>query len=635
MIGDDMTTPQKYDSAERLADAVIAAVGKQIVLGLPIGIGKPAHIVDALYRRAQADSSISLDIFTGLTLERPRGSSELERRFLAPLNERLYARWPEPLYAADLRSRTLPSNVSVREFYLRPGAYLGNPLVQQSYTSVNYSQVASELMRLGVNVVAQLVSASPARPDRYSLGSNPEVTLDLLPYIEAQRQNGRPVAVLAQVNRNMPYMAGDAELDGGRIDMLLDNEALDFPLFALPNRRVSPADYATAMHVASLIPDGGTLQLGIGSLSDAVAHCLKLRQQSPEVFLHTLELLPGGPGTERRSELPVETGGFRQGLFASSELLSDALFALYESDLIRRPAGAGDEALMHAGFFVGSARFYSALRALDDVERNKIRMTSISEVNTLFGDEARKRAQRRNARFVNETMMLTLLGAAVSDGLDDGRVVSGVGGQFDFVSMAHALDDAYSILMCRARRESGGKLRSNIRWSYAHTTVPRHYRDVYVSEYGVAATRGKTDAGIIDAMLCIADSAFQPELLDAARRAGKVDAGYRLPADALGNTPGALCKVFERDELRTHFPPYPLGTDFTPVEQQLIDGLEWLESNSSSGWSRAKLALRALPRTPRGDNRQALERMGLGQPKGFGQALLCRLLDLGIEESKR
>jgi len=630
-----MTTPDTYDSAEQLADAVIAAVGKHIVLGLPIGIGKPAHIVDALYRRAQADRSISLDIFTGLTLEKPRGGSELERRFLAPLNERLYARWPEPLYAADLRSRALPPNVSVREFYLRPGAYLGNPLVQQSYTSVNYSQVASELKRLGVNVVAQLVGVDPAMPGRYSLGSNPEVTLDLLPYIEEQRRNGKAVAVVAQTNRNMPYMTGDAELSGDRVDLLLDDEALDFPLFALPNRRVSPADYATAMHVASLVPDGGTLQLGIGSLSDAVAHCLKLRQQSPEVFAGTLERLPGGPGTKRRAELPVETGAFDKGLFASSELLSDALFALYESGLIRRPAGAGDNSLMHAGFFVGSERLYAALRALDDAERGKIRMTAISEVNTLFGDETRKREQRRDARFVNETMMLTLLGAAVSDALDDGRIVSGVGGQFDFVSMAHALDDACSILMCRARRESGGKLRSNIRWSYAHTTVPRHYRDVYVSEYGVAATRGKTDKDIIDAMLCIADSAFQDELLDAARRAGKIEPDYALPADARNNTPDALRELFERDELGRHFPPYPLGTDFTPVEQELVDALEWLKSRTASGWSRLTLALRALPRAPLSKNRQALERMGLEQPKGFGQTLLCRLLDLGIEESKQ
>jgi acyl-CoA hydrolase len=105
----------------------------------------------------------------------------------------------------------------------------------------------------------------------------------------------------------------------------------------------------------------------------------------------------------------------------------------------------------------------------------------------------------------------------VSDALDDGRVVSGVGGQFDFVAMASALEGARSVLMCRARRVHQGVATSNILWSYAHTTVPRHYRDVFVSEYGIAATRGKPDQEVIDAIAGIADSAFQDELVDAAR----------------------------------------------------------------------------------------------------------------------
>ncbi|MEO1245454.1 MAG: acetyl-CoA hydrolase/transferase C-terminal domain-containing protein [Pseudomonadota bacterium] len=626
---------QVFDSADALAEAVIESVGANIVLGLPIGIGKPVHIVDALFRRAAIDPSISLQIFTGLTLEPPRGGSELEERFLAPLVERLYSEWPTPAYANAVRDLQLPPNVSVREFYLRPGAYLGNPLVQQSYTSVNYSQVARELERLGVNVVAQLVATDSESPRRYSLSSNPEVTLDLLPYLNERRRLGEPVAVVAQVNRNLPYMSGDAELDDAEIDLLLDDKTLDFPLFTLPNRRVSPADYATAMHVASLVKDGGTLQLGIGSLSDAVAHCLKLRQDSPEIFAQTLERLPGGSRSPGRLELPVETGTFEEGLFASSELLSDALFALYESGVIRRAADADDEALIHAGFFIGSSRLYAALRSLDDAGRKAIRMTSISEVNTLFGDETRKRRQRRDARFVNETMMVTLLGAAVSDALDDGRVVSGVGGQFDFVSMAHALDGAYSILMCRARRQSGSKLSSNIRWSYPHVTVPRHHRDVYVSEYGVAATRGKTDQEVIAAMLGIADSAFQPELLEQAARAGKIGRDYAIPAASLDNTPELLHEVFEHDELRAHFPPYPLDTELTPTERRLADSLEWLKARSGGRRSLAKLVLKAVARRPEDDTAEALARMGLDRPTGLGQRLYRRLVNLGLLETKQ
>jgi len=287
-------------SAEETARTIVERVGSEVVLGLPIGIGKATHVVDALLELATKESSISLTIFTGLTLEPPQGQSELEKRFLEPLVERLYADWPVPRYADAIRTGSLPANVRVREFYLRPGGYLGNAYVQQEYASINYSEVAGELMRLGVNVLAQLVAVSKERPGRYSLGSNPEVTLDLMPYFEERRNAGLPALLVGQVNHHMPFMPGDADLNATDFDIVLDDSRYDYPLFALPNRAVVDGDYATAMHVASLVRDGGTLQLGIGSLSDAVAHCLKLRHSSPELFAEVLEQLPGGTATKRR-----------------------------------------------------------------------------------------------------------------------------------------------------------------------------------------------------------------------------------------------------------------------------------------------------------------------------------------------
>ena len=327
--------------------------------------------------------------------------------------------------------------------------------------------------------------------------------------------------MVGQVNNRLPYMFGDAELDADRFDLILHSDDCQFPLFGLPNRRVTPADYATGMHVASLIPDGGTLQLGIGSLSDAVAHCLRLRHDSPDIFTAVLAELPGGTRSQNRLLLPLETAPFEKGLYASTEMLSDAVLALFQHGLIRRAADDKDGTLIHGGFFIGSNAFYETLRQMPPERRRLINMTRISFVNTLFGDEARKRRQRRNARFVNETMMATLLGEAISDTLDDGRVVSGVGGQFDFVSMAHSLEDAHSILMLRASRLKAGVSRSNIRWSGGHVTVPRHHRDIFVTEYGIAATRGKTDMQVIDAMLQITDSAFQPSLVAEAKAASQ------------------------------------------------------------------------------------------------------------------
>lgn len=75
---------------------------------------------------------------------------------------------------------------------------------------------------------------------------------------------------------------------------------------------------------------------------------------------------------------------------------------------------------------------------------------------TTPGDEL-KRLQRKSARFVNTGLFVTLTGAVASDGLEDGRVLSGVGGQYNFVRLCH-----HSSAFARSR---GGKLRSNIRWS--------------------------------------------------------------------------------------------------------------------------------------------------------------------------
>lgn len=620
-------------SAEEIANAIVERIGPEVVLGLPIGIGKATHIADALFNRAKEDSSISLTIFTGLTLEPPQGESELEKRFLDPLVERLYANWPVPHYAEAIRSGSLPANVRVQEFYLRPGGYLGDTYVQQHYASINYSEVAGELTRLGVNVLAQLLAVSPERPGRYSLGSNPEVSLDLMPYFDSCRKAGQPALLVGQVNHHMPFMTGDADLDAAEIDIVLDENRYDYPLFTLPNRAVSDGDYATAMHVASLVRDGGTLQLGIGSLSDAVAHCLQLRHSSPELFAQVLEQLPGGTATERRRHLPIELTPFREGLYASTELLSDALFSLFDAGLIKRPADSSTDTVMHAGFFIGSNALYDGLRALREEQRRLINMTRISKVNSLFGEEAEKRAQRRDARFINETMMVTLLGSAVSDALADGRVVSGVGGQFDFVSMAQSLDGAMSILMCRARRESGGEVSSNIRWNYGHNTVPRHHRDVFVTEYGIAATRGCSDRDTIDRLLHVAGARFHEDLIDPPRRAGKIERDYQMDADAVKNRPEVIASVF--DPHRANFPPYPLGTELSDDEQVLAEALGWLQTNTASTGKRLGTMLGAALSGGQPGNESALARMGLKKPSGFRQHLMQRLLRYAIQRTSQ
>jgi acyl-CoA hydrolase len=237
--------------------------------------------------------------------------------------------------------------------------------------------------------------------------------------------------------------------------------------------------------------------------------------------------------------------------------------------------------LLHAAFFVGSKAFYQALREMPDAERAKFQMTAVSYVNELYGDEAAKRSARIKSRFINNAMMATLLGSVISDGLEDGKVVSGVGGQYNFVAQSFALADARSIIMVRATRNAKGRVTSNILWNYGHSTIPRHLRDVVVTEYGIADLRGKTDRDVIAALLSIADSRFQSELLRQAKDSGKIETGFELPAACRENTPERIETALRPAYAAGLIPPFPFGTDFTQTEQRLIPALTRLSSASS------------------------------------------------------
>jgi hypothetical protein len=224
-------------------------------------------------------------------------------------------------------------------------------------------------------------------------------------------------------------------------------------------------------------------------------------------------------------------------------------------------------------------------------------------------------------------MMVTLLGAAVSDGLADGRVVSGVGGQYNFVAMAHALPEARSILTLRSTRDKNSAVTSNILWSYGNTTIPRHLRDIVVTEYGVADLRGLSDQDVIAAMLNIADSRFQDGLKREAQAAGKLRHDHLIPDMHRNNTPRALEERFILARARGLFSEFPFGSDFTGEEIVLAKALTQLKERTTGGWPRVKTLLGAV--TYRGippNIRPYLERMSLSTPQTRQEWLWQRLL---------
>ena len=609
------TTPLPFTDPDALADAIIEKVGKMIVLALPLGLGKANHIANALFARAVADPSIKLEIITALTLEKPHAAKGLEGRFMNPIVERLFGGYPELAYAKALRAGTLPPNIDVSEFFFLAGRWLGVPKAQQNYISTNYTHAQRYILARHPNVIAQLVAKHP-NGTCYSVSSNTDLTLDML----ADRDAGKADFILVgEVNSELPYIGYDAEIPASAFSLMLESPATDFPLFAPPKEPVSIQDYAVGLHVARTVPDGGTLQIGIGSMGDAIARGLILRDDDNETFRTVTQQLALDGLPEDQSHL----ASFEKGLFGSSEMLVDTFLELMDTGIIKREV---DGTLLHGGFFLGPRSFYKRLREMPEAERAKIRMKPISYVNELYGDEETKRKARVGARFVNSAMMVTLLGAVVSDALEDGRVVSGVGGQYNFVAQAFALEDARSIITLRATRQSGGKTLSNIRWSYGHTTIPRHLRDIVVTEYGIADLRGKSDRDCIAAMLEIADSRFQAELLDTAKKAGKIETSYEIPAPFRNNTPQRVERALAALRDDGLLDPFPFGTDFTETELRLLPALQLMQTASKSPMRLATLLLRGLSMPASAANRECLARMALENPRSLSDRLYATLL---------
>jgi acyl-CoA hydrolase len=704
---------------EVIVNDVIAQVGNTINLATPLAIGKANHVINAFYRRAKQDQSVKLNIMTALTLEKPKGKSLLEKRFLEPFVKRVFGDYPDLDYELDRVNNALPANIQVFEFYYPAGKFLRNAREQQNYISSNYTHVVRDLMDRGANVIAQLISpCETTDTSRFSLSGNPDIALDLIKMMQLrEEQEGVPFAIVGQVNPNLPYMFGDAEVGADNFHYVLDNPEYYYRIFGAPKLSIPEREYIVGLYLSTLIRDEGELQVGIGAMGDAFVHSLILRQKNNQDYQQVLQALEV---EEKFGEVINRIGGtgiLEKGLFGASEMIMDGFLHLYEAGILKRlvyddlpiqrllneelighevaPATLelllqrkvvhmylshddfdylvkfgvfkeglhyedgfiatseglriaadftreeskqqimehclGDRlkggAIVHGGFFLGPQEFYQKLKALPEQERRLFNMRSVRRINHLYGHEEIDRLQRKNARFINTCMKVTLSGHIVSDGLEDGRVVSGVGGQYNFVAMAHELPDGRSLINLRATRQEGTREKSNILWNYGHVTIPRHLRDIVVTEYGIADLRGKTDSEIIEELLKITDSRFQNKLMLQAKKVGKLRSDYQIPEKFRNNYPETISQKFVTFRNKGLFPPFPFGTDFTEQEQVVGKALKSLKRKSHSKWLLFKLLIKALfTRSIPEEQKPYLERMGLWQAKGVEEKIFRNLL---------
>ncbi|MGE5396487.1 MAG: acetyl-CoA hydrolase/transferase C-terminal domain-containing protein [Chitinophagales bacterium] len=713
-----------YDDVKKCVDDVIEKVGKNIVFAMPLALGKPVMFVNELYRRAKEDPSISLKIITALPLEVPRGKSDLEKRVTKDIAQRLFDGVPDLNYMLDFRACTMPKNVESYEFFSQAGTYLGNPTAQQNHIASNYTHIVRDALDLGVNVFGNLIGyLETDGKTLYSMGCNTDICIEGLKEVAIRRARGEKMCIVGEANQNMPFMYGDGVVEPDVYDCILRGPDFDYQIFGVPKPAVSVADYMIGLNVSPLIKDGGTLQVGIGALGDAIVAGLAVRNNHNEVYQDVLKKA----GIIKRYEKLINkiggTGVFEEGLYGSSEMFVDAFMELYKSNILKRqvfdsiplmklinegdlkadkiPADIIDRLLnMNAiqpiltledfnflteygvlrkdlkyedgrifdgdvsysadlndlnnrqeirkllgtklrngkvvigAFFVGPRGFYKWLNEMEEEERQLFGMSGVEKVNQLYGDEELRTLQRKDGRFVNTGMVCTLLGSIASDMLEDGQVVSGIGGQYNFVSMGHALRDARVIMMIKSTKGMGRKLKSNIVFSYGHCSVPKHLRDIIVTEYGIADVRGKAEKDVIAEILNITDSRFQKQLLEQAKKAAKIPMDYEIPVEYTNNTPEKLKALLAPYKAKGYFPSYPFGTDFSQDDIDLMGALKGFQAMAKGYPGKVVKGLLAelFRSIPPAANRH-LERMELNKPSSVKEKLFRKIVVLALRTS--
>ena len=277
--------------------------------------------------------------------------------------------------------------------------------------------------------------------------------------------------VIAQVNPEMPRTYGDTLLHVSEIDYFVPAEE---PLIVLEPPVIGPVEKQIGMNVASLIDDGATLQLGIGSIPDAILS-----------FLH------------EKHDLGVHT-----------ELFSDGVKGLVEEGVIN-----GKKKTLHRGrvvsnFVMGTPKLYSWVH-----ENPAINLYPEDYTNDPFVV-----AQNYRMTAINSALECDVLGQVAADTLGPMQF-SGVGGQVDFVRGAARSVEGKSIIAfpSTARKGQISRIVSVLTRGSAVTTT-RHDVDYIVTEYGIASMKAKTVKQRMESLINIAHPDFRTEIRNDAYR---------------------------------------------------------------------------------------------------------------------
>jgi acyl-CoA hydrolase len=426
-------------------EAAAARIRSVDTLAVPLGPGQPGALLHAL---SQREDFVDLRVFGALLLD-------------------LY-----PVFAKK-GVRLLSGFLGPAERALQAGGH------DVHFVVGDFRRFAMIVEQLSPRVMATAVA--PAGPDgRFSLSLHAGATVDAL------RLCGRDPKrlLIAEVNPELPSTRGlppehTHDLGSDEIDVLVHG---DRPLRTLEDAPPSNIERAIAGHVERLIPEGATLQTGIGGVPNAVAG-----------------LLANGDGGD-------------YGIH--SEMFTTGLMRLHQAGKVSNQRKGLYEGISVCTFALGTKELHDWLHENDDV-----RFLPVDIVN-----DPAVIARNRNMIAINSALSIDLAGQVVADTIL-GRQHSGIGGHEDFVSGASLEQDDRSLVCLPSTAKVGDQVISRLQTRLPRgsiVTTPRHQVDLVVTEYGAAELRGRTVEERAEALAAIA----HPDVRDALR-AGEDDVVVR------------------------------------------------------------------------------------------------------------
>ena len=422
----------RYASKVRTADAAVAAIesGSHIFVGS--GAAEPQELVAALVKRAE--SVFGTEIVHIMTLG------------LAP--------YVEPKWGENFRHNALFIGPNVREAVAQGRA---------DYTPIFLGEIPRLFERGRVPIDVALIEVSP--PDRHGFCSY-GVSVDI---VQAGTEAAR--LVIAEVNAQMPRTLGDSFLHVDDIDYLVP---VDYPILETVVPEPDAIARAIGRHIASLVEDGSTLQMGIGTIPDSVLSCLRAKK---DLGIHT-------------------------------EMFSDGMMALVQDGVITNMKKTLHKGKVIAAFCMGSKKLY------DFVDNNPfIEFHPVSHTNDPFVI-----AQNDRMVSINSALEVDLTGQVCADSLGE-YFYSGIGGQVDFVRGAARSNGGKPIIALPSTAADGtvsritGQLKPG-----AGVVTSRGDVHYIVTEWGIAYLHGRTIQQRALALISIAHPRFRPALIREAKR---------------------------------------------------------------------------------------------------------------------